>query len=121
VSRQSRQRENHVGRLCVTLDVTYALNGQSLDDLKELLNNGIQRAIGGGMLTGHTEAEVESYSVGVAVVPERLTERTIARLMAHRIETGELPPDNIPMCLARYGLMNPNAFVDEMRARMKPG
>jgi hypothetical protein len=121
VNKQSRQHGTNVGRLCVTLDVTYALNGQSVENLKDLLNNGVLRAIGDGMLTGQTEAAVENYSVDVAVAPERLSEQTIARLMAHRIETGELAPDDIPVRLARYGLMNPNAFVAEMRERMKPG
>jgi hypothetical protein len=120
VSRQSRRRGTNVGRLCVTLDVTYALSGQSLDNLKELLNNGIRRAIGDGMLTGQTEAEVKDHSVNVAVVPEGPTEQRITRLMAHRIETGELAPDDIPVRLARYGLMNPNAFVAEMIERIKP-
>lgn len=119
MSRQLGKRRNNMGRLCLTLDVTYALNGQNLDDLKEFLDNGIRRAIGDGLLADYAEAEVEVYAADVRVVPESLTEATIARLMARRIETGELAVKDIPTRLARYGLMNPNAFIEEMRERMQ--
>jgi hypothetical protein len=39
--------------------------------------------------------------------------------MLQRIETGDLALEDIPVRLARYGLMEPNAFVDEMRERME--
>ena len=33
--------------------------------------------------------------------------------------SGDLALEDIPVRLARYGLMEPNAFVDEMRERME--
>jgi hypothetical protein len=39
--------------------------------------------------------------------------------MLQRIENGELTLEDIPIRLARYGLMEPSAFVDEMRERME--
>ena len=49
----------------LTLDVSYTLNGESLDDMVERLRRMCERAIGEGMLTGDTPAEVESYSIEV--------------------------------------------------------
>ena len=38
--------------------------------------------------------------------------------MLQRIENGDLALEDLPVRLAQYGLMEPNAFVDEMRERM---
>ncbi len=43
----------------------------------------------------------------------------VASFMLQRAENGDLALDDIPVRLARYGLMEPNAFVAEMRERMK--
>ncbi|MBN0502680.1 hypothetical protein JTM44_35915, partial [Pseudomonas aeruginosa] len=42
----------------------------------------------------------------------------IASFMRQRIEDGNLNAEDIPVRLARYGLMAPEAFADEMRERM---
>ena len=39
--------------------------------------------------------------------------------MLQRIENGDLTLEDLPVRLARYGLMEPNTFVDEMRERME--
>ena len=50
---------------------------------------------------------------------ERPSEDELAGVMLQRIENGDLALEDIPVRLARYGLMEPNAFVDEMRERME--
>ena len=47
-----------------------------------------------------------------------LSEDEIADFLCRRIENGELAAEDIPVRLARYGLMQPLAFVEEMRERM---
>ena len=78
-----------------------------------------ERAIGEGMLTGETDAEVEEYSMDAVIQSERPSEDELAGVMLQRIENGDLALEDIPVRLARYGLMEPNAFVDEMRERME--
>ena len=38
--------------------------------------------------------------------------------MANRIDEEDLLPEDIPRRLARYGLMEPETFINEMRERM---
>jgi len=107
----------HEARL--TLDVKYDLNGVPPEKVHQLLKDLVQRALTEGLLTGHTEAEVASIEVSVVAKPEPLSEEAIARLMAHRIENGDLALEDIPTRLAKFGLMEPHNFVDEMRERIE--
>lgn len=102
----------------LTLDVTYALNGENASEMVSRLRKMCERAIDEGMLTGETDAEVEEYSMDAVIQPETLSEDELASFMLHRIENSDLALEDIPVCLARYGLMEPNAFIDEMRERM---
>ncbi len=103
----------------LTLDVTYTLNGETAADMARRLRRMCERAVGEGMLTGETDAEVEDYSLDAAIQPEPLSEDALANFMLQRIENGDLALEDIPVRLARYGLMEPGAFVDEMRERME--
>lgn len=47
-----------------------------------------------------------------------LSEDEITGFMRRRIENGELAVEDIPVRIARYGLMQPLAFAEEMRERM---
>jgi len=47
-----------------------------------------------------------------------LTEAEIAIWVCDRIDNGDWGPEDIPMRLARYGLMDPQMFINEIRARM---
>lgn len=105
--------------LRLTLDVSYIPNGTSAKELTALLHDLVERAKGEGLLTGSTEAEVESVDVKVAQIEEPLTEDDLADFMLERIEGGSLHLEDIPTRLARYGLMDPNSFVAEMRERMQ--
>ena len=103
----------------LTLDVTYSLNGENATEMVSRLRKMCERAIGEGMLTGETDAEVEEYSMDALIQPEPLSEDELADFMLQRIENGNLAPEDLPVRLARYGLMEPSAFVDEMRERME--
>lgn len=103
----------------LTLDVTYSLNGENATEMVSRLRKMCERAIGEGMLTGETDAEVEEYSMDALIQPEPLSEKELADFMLQRIENGDLSLEDLPVRLVRYGLMEPNAFVDEMRERMK--
>lgn len=105
--------------LRLTLDVTYRLNGETVDEMVARLQKLCEQAIGNGMLTGESEAEVDEYSMEAKIQPEPLTEHELANFMLHRIESGEWSLKDISVRLARFGLMEPNAFVDEMRERIE--
>lgn len=106
----------------LTLDVTYLLNGETAPEMLALLRRMCERAIGEGLLTGETDAEVDIWSMDVSTVPStsdhEALEAEIATFMQQRIEDGNLSAEDIPLRLARYGLMNPKAFTKEMCERM---
>lgn len=105
--------------LRLTLDVTYDLNGENAVEMVKNLQRLCERAIGEGMLTGESDAEVEEHSMEVVIQPEDLTEDELADFMRERIENDDLALEDIPVRLARYGLMERHAFVSEMRERME--
>lgn len=102
----------------LTLNVTYHLNGEPYAEVIARLQQMCRHAIGNGMLTGDTAAEVDGYEIDVSVAPDPLAEAEITWFMHERIRQGGLAMDDIPARLARYGLMEPGAFVAEMRERM---
>lgn len=103
----------------LTLDVSYQLNGVPPEEMRRLLNSLVERAVGEGLLTGHTAATVEEYSMSVVMLPEPLDEDELTDLMAQRIDNGQISLEDIPNRLAKYGLMEPHSFVEEMRERMQ--
>lgn len=105
-------------RIRLTLDVTYNLNDEGVSGMICNLENMIAHAIGNGMLTGSSSAEVADYAVKVVETPEA-DEEEIADFMLQRIEGGDLDLGDIPIRLARYGLMDPADFTIEMRERME--
>ncbi len=106
-------------RLRLTLDVAYDLGGESADEMRNRLYQMVERAIGDGLLTGYTEATVEEHSVEVKEMPEPLSEEDLAKFMARRITNNQIACEDIPVRLARYGLMDPLDFIAEMRERME--
>lgn len=106
-------------RATLTLDVTYLLNGASPEVVLENLRQLCDRAIGEGMLTGYSEAEVDEYTVNVTAYQADLDEDQLTGFFADRIETGDIALEDIPSRMARYGLMGPAAFVNEMAERME--
>lgn len=55
-------RQEELAKLRLVVDVDYLPNGVSIDWLKANLQAAFERAVGEGMLTGSSEAEVESWS-----------------------------------------------------------
>ncbi|CAP41397.1 MULTISPECIES: hypothetical protein [Alcaligenaceae] len=106
----------------LTLDVTYLLNGEAAPELLARLERMCELAIGEGLLTGETAAEVDTWSIDVSEVPSTADPETleaeIAAFMRQRIEDGNFGAEDISLRLARYGLMAPEAFSNEMRERM---
>jgi hypothetical protein len=106
----------------LTLDVTYLLNGEAESEMLARLRSMCEYAIDEGLLTGETAAEVDKWSIDVSEQPSEAESDTlvteIASFMRQRIEDGNLNAEDIPVRLARYGLMAPEAFADEMRERM---
>ncbi|EMV8751928.1 hypothetical protein AADS67_004544 [Escherichia coli] len=104
------------------LDVTYLLNGEAAPEMLARLQRMCEYAIGEGLLTGETAAEVDTWSINVSEVlsadDREALEAKIAVFMQQRIEDGDLGAKDVPLRLARYGLMVPEAFADEMRERM---
>lgn len=109
----------------LTLDVAYLLNGEAATEMLARLRGMCERAIGEGLLTGETAAAVDTWSINVSVAPSAADrdaqEAQIAAFMQQRIEDGSLGAEDVPVRLARYGLMAPEAFADEMRERMGMG
>lgn len=106
-------------KIRLTLDVEYDLNGTSVEEMSTLLRKMVERAIGEGLLTGYSEAEVNEYSMDTQVLPDLLTEKEVADFMLDRIENGQLGLEDIPARLARYGLMEAPKFVAEIRERIE--
>ncbi|WP_257984094.1 hypothetical protein [Ralstonia mannitolilytica] len=103
----------------LTLNVAYLLNGEPAQDMITRLQRMCEHAIGHGMLTGDSAAEVDEYTIHVSVPPAPLPEDAIAGFMRQRIEDGNLDAEDIPTRLARYGLMAPDDFIAEMRERLE--
>lgn len=105
-------------RLRLSVDVVYDLNGERPAIAKAMLKNIAERAYEEGMLTGETELELAQFSAVVNEVP-LLSEEEIVPFMAYRLENGEWDAEDIPVRLARYGLMDPADFAAEMRERIE--
>ena len=116
---EARYGASNVVKMRLILDVTYNLNGENAIEMASNLRKMCNRAIGDGMLTGETDAEVDESDIRVMMLPEPLKEDAIAEFMRQRIESGDLALEDIPNRLASYGLMEPQEFVIEVQERMK--
>lgn len=103
----------------LTVDVTYDLNGETVAVMVQQLEGMVDYAMDNGMLTGSTAAAVKVHSVKTAILQAPLSESDLADFMLRRIENQQIAPEDIPVRLARYGLMDPADFVTEMRERME--
>jgi hypothetical protein len=108
-----------VVKVRLTLNVAYILNGEPSAEMAARLRRMCEHAIGNGMLTGETAAEVDEYAIDVSIPPAPLSEPEIADFMRQRIEGGNLSAEDMPVRLARYGLMEADHFISEMRERME--
>jgi hypothetical protein len=58
---EKRIMDENVVTLQLSMDVTYNLNGTSIDELKGLLDYAVKHLSGNGMLSGETPATVEGW------------------------------------------------------------
>lgn len=109
--------------LQMTLSVDYLPNGVNVQDLKARLERALAHAVGEGLLTGETAAEVDRYSMDLKVTswsgaPDLDCEQ-VADFFLDRIENGAMRLENIASEMARFGLMSPVEFLQEMGERME--
>ena len=104
-------------KIRLLLDVEYDLNGVDSAEMVQRLTRMCESAIGDGMLTGGTDAEVAEYSMDVTMYPAGIDEDEVADFMLKRIESGDLSLEDIPYRMAAFGLMDPVAFANEMLER----
>lgn len=116
------QATPEIVKVRMTLDVTCLLDGEPAPEMLARLQRMWERAVSEGLLTDEVAAKVAAWSIEVAELPSANSsdalEAEIAVFIRQRIEDGNLGPEDIPLRLARYGLMAPEAFADEMRERM---
>jgi len=63
-------RSTKVADIRLVLDVTYVLHGERSETLAEELCKNVENAIGRGLLTGETAAEVEAFSIDALPAPQ---------------------------------------------------
>ena len=102
--------------LHLDLTVDYTLNGVSTQRLQERVRTLINNAIQEGMLTGETEAEVDEWRMDTVINPTHQHDDIRSHLQG-RLESGNLPAENLAEKLAEYGLMPVSDFLDEMQER----
>ena len=66
----STESESAGASFKLTLNVTYSLNGVAPTEMANNLRKMCEKAIGDGMLTGSTDAEVAEYAMDVEAVAE---------------------------------------------------
>lgn len=71
------------------------------------------------LVLNHDEIEALCVKLNQVGEPPALDEDQLAAFMLQRIENGDLGLEDIPVRLARYGLMEPEDFVAEMQERME--
>ena len=106
-------------RLRIVIDADIALFGTPVNVLTENLQQQIDNLVRNGAITGSSEAELNAWGTQITVRPEPLSEKVLADFMQQRIENGDLHPEDLSVRLARFGLMDPDTFIVEMRERME--
>lgn len=107
-------------KLRVVLDIEYEPNGVSLTELSDGVEKVMSQALkADGFLSGFTEAKaIQSTLKMASLAGAPLTEDQLTEYQYERIAEGQLEMEDIPSRLARYGLMDPVDFQNEMRERM---
>lgn len=105
-------------KLVLTLTVDYSLNGEEISQLRSRLPRMIERSVGEGLLTGDGPAEVDEYSYRVEVLGDQPSLEQIQKYFQERIDSGNFDVEDTAKLMARYGLMIPELFTEEMAERM---
>ena len=102
----------------LTLDVNYTLNGVSAESMAAQLQSMVRHAVSEGLLTGESPAFVNEYAMETQACSDPMTEDELATFMEQRLADGEWDMEDIPVRLARFGLMDSVKFNAEMRERL---
>lgn len=103
--------------LRLTLDVTYTMNGVTEEYLLDNLHDLAMTGIGNGGLTASSEAEVDVYSILTSKQPAPMPEEDAIAIIGERVARGLVSEEDIPVLMARYGLMEPGHFIEELMER----
>lgn len=99
-------------RLHLTLDVVFENAGEEPAKMIRRLERAVEECLA---TCGPTVLE---HSLQASEAGEPPDEDKVAQFMYQRIEDGDLALEDIPRRLARYGLMDPVEFANEMCERM---
>lgn len=96
-------------RISLEVSADIDLNSTTEKELEAHMQAALARAIGDGLLTGHTSAEVDSYSASINVENPQ-TRALLARCIAYALEEKNLSLDEPENTLVHFGLMLPSDF-----------
>lgn len=74
------EQGTQIARVRLTMDVDYALGDETAEGMQAFLERTTRMAIGNGMLSGDTSAEVDEYSLNTEIVQEMTKNDEIARV-----------------------------------------
>lgn len=101
----------------LTIDVEYAGKDEESNAMRAHLAGICERALCDHLSDGQTKV-LKRFAIKTTLPPQPLSANEVADFMRKRIEDSALHLDDIPDALARYGLMQPDNFIEEMRERM---
>lgn len=104
----------------ITLEVSADIDlndALTANEMRAHLQAALSHAIGCGLLTGDTPAEVDEYSATVTVERHATFEDEIYRFLQGQIDDGHLDAEGMARRIVRYGLMLPSAFISEIQER----
>jgi hypothetical protein len=111
------KNEKTAVRLRIVIDVEYKPTERPVSQIVEDLEIAVKSAIvDDGLLTTGI-LSIDSHQVAIKEAIGDMDEDDLTTLMSDRIESGDLAVEDIPNRLARYGLMDPVDFVNEMVER----
>lgn len=100
------------------LNVRYALNGENATEMVRRLQRMVEIAMGEGLLTGESDAEVVEHDLAVRIKPQPIAEEDLTDFFTQRMTDGIWDLQDVTARCARYGLQDPCDFIEEMRERM---
>ncbi len=106
----------------VSIDVCFDANGERAEHLRARLEQALARAIGGGLLSGETTAEVDSYTTRVTTLtPEAvaLDHVVVSRWLMQRRKDSELDSGDLAELASRYALTSDRgSLLNELAERI---
>lgn len=117
ILREQLQKADTV-ELELKLNVRYALHGENATEMVARLQRMVETAMGEGLLTGESDAEVVEHALAVRIKPQPIAEEDLTDFFTQRMTDGIWDLQDVTARCARYGLMDPCDFIEEMAERM---